>query len=130
MPKRIFNAVLFVCLLAVEIYIALFVRDRFVRPYLGDVLVVGVLYFFVRIFIPERFPFLPAAVFLCGVLTEVLQYARSLEWLGLSDSSFFSVLIGTTFDVKDIICYFLGCFAVGIYEYGMRHRSKNAGVKN
>ena len=97
MPKRSFNVVLFFCLLLVETGIALFVRDRFIRPYLGDVLVVVLLYFLVRIFIPQGFPFLPAAVFLFAALTEVLQYARVVEWLGLSDNAFLSTLIGTTF---------------------------------
>ena len=38
----------FLLLLGVEIVIALFVHDRFVRPYLGDVLVVWVVYGFRR----------------------------------------------------------------------------------
>ena len=130
MPKRSVNAALFFILLAVEICIALFVRDRFVRPYLGDVLVVVLLYFFFRIFIPQGFPFLPAAVFLFAALTEVLQYVRVVEWLGLLESRFFSTLIGTTFDWKDIVCYAAGCLLTGVYEYGMRKRKRRSGVKN
>lgn len=38
MNKRIVNSTAFVVLLAVEIFIALFVHDRFVRPYIGDIL--------------------------------------------------------------------------------------------
>lgn len=53
MNKRIVNSTAFIVLLAVEIFIALFVHDSVVRPYIGDVLVVIVLYFFVRIFLPE-----------------------------------------------------------------------------
>ena len=48
MPKkRFFNFILFMIFLAIEVLIALYVHDDFVRPYLGDVLVVVVLYFFV-----------------------------------------------------------------------------------
>ncbi|WP_243134546.1 DUF2809 domain-containing protein [Enterocloster asparagiformis] len=38
----------FLALFALEAFIALRVRDRFVRPYLGDVMVVWVVYCFVR----------------------------------------------------------------------------------
>ena len=130
MPKRSVNAALFFILLTVETCIALFVRDRFVRPYLGDVLVVVLLYFFFRILVPQTFPLLPFAVFLFAVLTEMLQYARVVEWLGLSESRFFSTLIGTTFDWKDMVCYGTGCLVTGVYEYGMRFCKRKSGVKN
>ena len=42
--KRAFYAAAFLILLAIEVLIALFVHDRFVRPYLGDVIVVIVVY--------------------------------------------------------------------------------------
>lgn len=37
--KRIMYAAAFLILLAAEVLIALFVRDRFIRPYGGDILV-------------------------------------------------------------------------------------------
>ena len=42
-----------VILLLTEVLIALYVHDAFVRPYIGDVLVVIVIYTFIRIFVPE-----------------------------------------------------------------------------
>ncbi len=44
--------VLAVLLIAVEFIIGIFVHDRFIRPYFGDVLVVIVLYAIVRAVIP------------------------------------------------------------------------------
>ena len=79
---------LFLSVLAVEVFIALYVHDSFVRPYLGDVLVVVVIYFFLRIFIPDQCSWLPGAIFL-----------------------------GSTFDGKDILCYGVGCAALAIYEW-------------
>ena len=55
LKKRFFNFILFMIFLVIEVLIALYVHDDFVRPYLGDVLVVVVLYFFVRIWIPEKY---------------------------------------------------------------------------
>ena len=56
---RLFYLVAALALLAAEVYIGLYVRDRFVRPYLGDVLVVILLYCGVRCVIPQGVRFLP-----------------------------------------------------------------------
>lgn len=103
-------------LLGVEVLIALFVRDAFVRPYVGDVLVVVVIYTFVRIFVPEKMRLLPLYVFLFASCVEGLQAVHIVERLGLSGNRFLSVLIGATFDFKDIICYAVGCVLLGGYE--------------
>ena len=65
--KRIGYAIATVILLLTEVLIALYVHDAFVRPYIGDVLVVIVIYTFIRIFVPERCKLLPLYVFyFCG----------------------------------------------------------------
>ena len=71
--KRFFNFILFMIFLVIEVLIALYVHDDFVRPYLGDVLVVVVLYFFARIWIPEKYRWLPGAIFVFAAAVEVLQ---------------------------------------------------------
>lgn len=47
--QRIKYGAAFLLLLCVEVLIALYVHDDFIRPYIGDVLVVGVVYCFLRI---------------------------------------------------------------------------------
>ncbi len=42
--KRKVHLLTFIIVLIVEIFIGIFVHDEFVRPYIGDVLVVGVIY--------------------------------------------------------------------------------------
>ena len=61
---------------------------------------------------------------LFAVLVEVLQWFHIVDIMGLSDSRFFSVLIGGVFDWKDILCYGLGCIALGLYE-NKRNRDKS-----
>lgn len=123
MNKRIVNSTAFIVLLAVEIFIALFVHDSFVRPYIGDVLVVIVLYYFIRIFLPEGCRWLPAAIFVFAVFVEILQYFRLVERLELSDNLFLRVLIGSVFDVKDIVCYGVGCLILAVIEWGKSRRT-------
>lgn len=96
-------------LLLIEVFIALYVHDNFIRPYIGDILVVILLYFFLRIWIPKGVKLLPLYIFLFALLTEWLQYIQIVKLLGLSNHTFFRVLIGSTFDWKDIICYGIGC---------------------
>lgn len=95
----------FIFFLVVEVLIALFVHDKFVRSYIGDVLVVVVIYLFVRIFISEKYKFLSIFVFAFAV--GVCQFFHIVERIGLFDN-IFRGLIGSTFDVKDIICYGMG----------------------
>ena len=114
--KRIAYLIATAVLFAMELLIALFVHDDFVRPYVGDVLVVMLLYTFVRIFLPEGIRLLPLYIFLFAAGVEVLQYLRIAEVLGLSEHPVLSVVIGSVFDVKDIVCYGLGCVLLGIYE--------------
>ena len=124
MRKRGLYLITTILLLTIEILIALYVNDRFIRPYVGDMLVVVVIYTFVRIFMPEGWSLLPLAIFIFAVFVEILQWFHIVDVLGLSDSRFFSVLIGGVFDWKDILCYGFGCALVGIYEYGISRKQK------
>lgn len=102
-------ALLFCLLLAIEVCIALFVRDAFVRPYVGDVLVTLLLCCLVRTVFVERPRLLPLWVFLFAAAVEVGQYFDVVALLGLADSRFFSVLLGRTFSLADLVCYAVGC---------------------
>ncbi len=129
MKKRMIYAIITVVLLAIEVLIALFVHDNFIRPYVGDIIVVMVIYTFIRMIVPERVRLLPGYILCFAVLVEVLQYFRIVEVLGLSDNRFFSVLIGSVFDVKDIICYAIGCILiiVGQAVYKLCRKAKARG---
>ncbi len=106
--SRITYLIIFLLLLLTEILIALFVNDSFVRPYMGDVLVVGVICSFLRVFIPDKIKFLPIFTLIFAAFVEVLQYFDFVSLLGLEKSNFFSILLGRTFDIRDIICYIVG----------------------
>lgn len=125
LKRRFYYFLAFILILAVEILIALFVHDRFVRPYIGDVLVVIVLYFLVRIFMPEGCRWLPALIFLFATGVEFLQYFRLVERLGLSDNRLLRTLLGSVFDFKDILCYGVGCMLLQIGQWVYRRNFQN-----
>lgn len=115
--KRIKYLLIFIFFLAIEVLIALFVHDSFIRPYVGDVLVVFVIYLFIRIMIPEKCKWLPVYLFIFAVGVEIGQYFHIVEKLGLSDNIFMRILIGSTFDMKDIICYGVGSVILQMFVW-------------
>lgn len=114
--KRIGYLLATVIIFLVELLIALFVRDKFIRPYVGDMLVVVLIYTFLRILFPEKPRLLPLYVFVFAALVEGLQAMNIVKLLGLEDNQFFRILIGTTFDWRDIACYGVGCALLGVWE--------------
>ena len=121
---RIVYAVLFLSILLVEIFIALFVHDRFIRPYFGDVLITVLIGCFVRIFSPAKIRALSIYVFLFAVAVEIGQYFNYVELLGLGDIPFFRTWMGTSFSFYDILCYGVGCVAFFGLEQFLNRRFK------
>ena len=113
---RIKYGIAFALLLLIEVIIALYVHDSFIRPYVGDMLVVILVYSFTRIFIPEKCRLLPLYVFLFAAGVEVLQYFKLVHVLGLEDNRFLRIVLGSVFDLKDIACYGVGCILLEAFE--------------
>ena len=105
---RVAYGLAFAVILVIEILIALFVHDSFIRPYGGDILVTILICCFMRMIFLDKIPLLPVWVFLFAVFVEVLQYFDIVSLLGLGDIKFLVVLIGNSFSVADIICYAVG----------------------
>ena len=109
MKKRIGYLIAFIVLLITEILIALFVRDDFIRPYGGDILVTVLICAAVRIVFPTGVRLLPVWVFLFAAGVEIGQYFDFVTLLGLGNIAFFRILLGSTFSVADLLCYAAGC---------------------
>ncbi|GEP98889.1 ribosomal maturation YjgA family protein [Chitinophaga cymbidii] len=106
-----FNAryfILTVLLFLIEVLIALYMHDPFVRPYLGDVLVVMLIYCFVRSFVQA--PEVPVAlgVLAFSYVVETMQYFNIVKYLGLQQSRLANVVIGNHFTWVDILAYTVG----------------------
>jgi len=107
-----------ILLFAVEVLIALFVHDTIIRPYIGDVIVVILVYCFVKSFFDLAV--LPTAV---GVLLfafgiETLQYFNFIAILGLENSKLATTLVGNSFAWIDMLTYVIGIIIVIIAEKG------------
>jgi len=107
-----------IILFIIEVLIALYVNDQIIRPYVGDVLVVILIYCFVKAFF--NFPVLKTTVgvLLFAYLIEALQYFQFVKRVGLEHSRLANVVIGNYFAWEDIIAYTIGAVIILFVERG------------
>lgn len=95
------------CFIALVV-IALYVRDSFIRPTFGDVLVVVWLYYFLASLFSMPVNWLLSLVVLIAFAVELGQLLQVAVWLGIESSSPLAVILGATFDWKDLLAYSIG----------------------
>ena len=103
-------------ILVVEILIAIYVHDSFIRPYIGDLLVVIFIYCFLKSFVSLSTSNAALYVLLFSYFVEALQYFRIVQHLGFQRNNLARIIIGTSFDWKDILMYTIGIVTVVIIE--------------
>ncbi|HRG22803.1 MAG TPA: DUF2809 domain-containing protein [Chitinophagaceae bacterium] len=106
-----------------EVLIALYVKDDFVRPYVGDYLVVMLIYCAVRTFIKANPVKVAIAVLLFAYMIEVLQYFRIVDRLGLSGNPVAKTVIGYGFEWWDMLAYTLGVLTILLVEYRLKNKN-------
>lgn len=111
--KRLLYAAAFAVLFGVEVVIALFVHDRFVRPYLGDVLAVVTVYCGARIVFVSKPRFLSVWVTALALAVELLQLTDLSEHVG----KILAVILGATFDFTDLLCYAVGGILAAAWDH-------------
>ncbi|RYY46962.1 MAG: DUF2809 domain-containing protein [Chitinophagaceae bacterium] len=116
----------FLILLIVEVFIALYVRDEIVRPHIGDVLVVLLVYCFVKTFWNGPVVKTIICVLIFAYVIEIGQYFQLVKLLGLQQYPIARVVIGTSFSWIDIIAYSVGAIILYLLEPGKRRQLKNA----
>lgn len=55
-------------------------------------------------------------VLLFAYSVEVIQATSFIDWVGLSNNKIAKIILGTTFDWKDILAYTLGGILILIFE--------------
>ncbi|MDO9376580.1 MAG: DUF2809 domain-containing protein [Ferruginibacter sp.] len=108
----------------VEVIIALFVRDAFLRPYGGDTLAVMLLYCFIQS--GFNFPWLKVAIgsWIFACCLEVLQALNLLAYLELRQNEMANVVVGNTFAWLDIVAYTAGLLIIVVVEISRRNGEK------
>jgi Protein of unknown function (DUF2809) len=109
-----------ILLFIIEVCIALFVHDNFIRPYFGDVLVVILIYSFVKTFLNISVVKATILVLLFAFSIETLQFFLIVEKLHLQDNKIAKTVIGTSFAWEDILAYILGISIAIVFERSFR----------
>jgi len=115
-----------VVIFMIEVAIALFVHDSFVRPYLGDVLVVILIYCFLKSFLKLTVVQAAAFVLLFSFTIEFLQYLNIVNALHLENSKIARTVIGTSFSWIDLLTYVIGLAIVIVAEKYSLKKEVNA----
>src|SRR5215218_4586143 len=97
-----------VALFLIEVLIAAFAHDRFVRPYVGDFLVVIFLYCLLQSFLNISCTKAALGVLLFSYVIEISQYFHLIRHLGLQHSRLAHLILGSGFEWIDLIAYTLG----------------------
>lgn len=98
-----------VVIFAIEVAIALgVVPGAFVRHSLGDVLVLALIYFFIRGVTRISLGMALALSLVIGLVAELLQYIHLADLMGLQKGSILYVVIGNTFSAADLLMYLIG----------------------
>ena len=127
-PDRKSFLIYAVLLFIIEVLIARFVSSGFIRGFVGDVLVVILLFCMARTLVPvvntkgesiNRFwhaPWLALAVLLFAFAIEFGQYWGLVDKLGLGGNRLARIVIGSHFDPLDLLAYFVGyLILMGLY---------------
>lgn len=110
-----------ILILGIEILIALYVRDQLVRPFLGDTLVIILLYSFVlfwfSVFQLDVSKLKVALyVLLFAFLVEFAQWVHILDILDLRKFKIARIVLGTSYDWRDLIAYVAGFLTLRILD--------------
>jgi hypothetical protein len=105
-------ALLTLGLFLIELAIALFVRDGFVRPYLGDTLAVVLVYAALRAAFRINLIHAVATAFGIAVLVELAQLIGVLDLLDLRGCAIARTVLGHSFETKDLLAYAAGGLVV------------------
>ncbi|MDH2207033.1 MULTISPECIES: ribosomal maturation YjgA family protein [Empedobacter] len=104
--KKSFSIAIIIFL--IEVIIALYIKDKIIRPFVGDILVVIFIYYFIKAFINTKAINIAIFTLFFSFIVEILQYFNFVEMIGLGHNKAARIIIGTSFSWIDLLCYFVG----------------------
>ena len=103
-----------------EVIIGLYIHDQIIRPYVGDILVVILIYYFIKAFVTIKPLYIAIFTLIFAFTVETLQYIKFIEIIGLQDSTLAKVIIGTSFSWIDMLCYVIGFGCLFVMDKDLR----------
>lgn len=113
-------------LLATEVFIALKVHDRFIRPFVGDSLVVILVYTALQTIFLQKPKTIANLALAFAFLIETLQAVDFAAYLGADRYPWLSTVLGRTFSPDDYLAYLAGYAVIRLLDRGTPHRAEPA----
>lgn len=88
----------------------------FIRGFVGDVVIVWLLYFLIKSYQDYSPLKLSISVLMLAYSVEVLQYLKLTQFLGLEGNTIANLLLGSVFDWFDILAYTAGAIFVYLLD--------------
>ncbi|RMZ49683.1 DUF2809 domain-containing protein [Flavobacteriaceae bacterium PRS1] len=107
----------FLILFIIEACIAFFIKEGFIRHTFGDVLVVIMLYCLIKSFVKAKPIYTVITVLIVSFGIEFLQLTHILQWLHIENNKALKLILGSTFDINDLLAYLFGIIVVLLIEY-------------
>lgn len=95
----------------------------FIRYYVGDFIVVILLYFFIKSFFDIKPKIVAISVLLFSYVIEILQSIDFVTRIGLQNNKLANIIIGNYFSFGDIVAYTLGIITVLIVEQKLNYET-------
>ena len=117
--------VLAILLFLAEVLIAYYMHDKIIRPYVGDLLVVILIYCFIKSFVNISVTKAAIFVLLFAYVIELLQYLNMIKFLGLQKSRMANIVLGNYFEWIDLVAYTIGIAIVILIEKRSAYLNKS-----
>ncbi|MDQ1160145.1 hypothetical protein QE422_000513 [Chryseobacterium sp. SORGH_AS 447] len=101
----------------IEVLIATVLNHMFfIRAYLGDVIVVMLIYTFIKSFFKIQHDIkLILGILIFSFTVEFAQYFNIAEKLGFQPGSILYIVVGNSFSWLDMLCYAVGCLLLFVF---------------
>lgn len=103
--------------LLIELCIDQFFHDRFIRPVLGDYLIVFLVYFGLKTLINLKPVTAVIIATFFAYVVETMQYINILSLLNLKPNTLTRLTLGSSFSWEDMLAYTLGGLTIYYLEY-------------
>lgn len=103
---------IFISIFIIEVIIALYIKDKFIRPYFGDYLVIFLVYYFALSFIQANKNKITVGVLVFAFAVELTQYFQVLSYFNLEKNRILRIVAGNTFSFEDLFIYTLAFLTI------------------
>jgi len=110
------NFAIFLVLFIIEVIIALYITQHFIRHTLGDYLCAIMLFFFIKSLVKMKSFYVAITILLIAYTVEFLQLTPMLTYLNVEENSVIRIILGTTFSITDLVAYTLGVITVFLID--------------